>query len=124
MVKQEPMLSRHDLEAKIVKRCWESNGFRKEFTADPRAAFEKYLQVPAANLPKITVHEEAAYTWYIVLPPKPANAGELSEQDLEQVAGGATPTLAITLAVSGAVISGVSAGASVSAQKTVEDKGW
>jgi hypothetical protein len=35
MAEQEPTLTRHDLEAKIVKRCREEEGFRKEFTADP-----------------------------------------------------------------------------------------
>ena len=123
MAMQSPMLSRHDLEAKIVKRCWEDPAFRKEFTSDPRAAIVKYLSVPVAELPKIMVHEEAAGAWYIVLPPKPSNSAELSDGDLEKVAGGATPTLAITLVVSGAAISGGSAGVSVSAQKTLE-KGW
>src|SRR5271170_7181436 len=91
MTEQAPTLMRHDLEAKIVKRCWEDDGFRKEFTADPAAAFVKYLGVPAASLPKISVHQEAAGSWHIVLPAKPANAGELSDADLEKVAGGETP---------------------------------
>jgi hypothetical protein len=87
MTEQTPSLSRHDLEAKIVKRCWEDEGFRAEFTADPAGAFVKYLEVPAERLPKIAVHEEGAGTWHIVLPPPPRNIGELSEQDLETVAG-------------------------------------
>jgi hypothetical protein len=88
MAEAEPTLTRHDVEAKIVKRCWEDAAFRKEFTADPAGAFVKYLQVPAAGLPKIVVHEEPAGSWHIVLPPKPAQAGELSEAELEKVAGG------------------------------------
>jgi hypothetical protein len=52
MISNTDGLTRHDLEAKIVKRCWEDEGFRKEFTADPAATFVKYLQVPASSLPK------------------------------------------------------------------------
>jgi hypothetical protein len=82
-------LSRHDVEAKIVKHCWENEAFREEFTADPAGAFVKYLEIPAASLPSIVVHQEPAGSWHIVLPPRPANANQLSEQDLETVAGGA-----------------------------------
>jgi hypothetical protein len=81
-------LSRHDLEAKIVKHCWEDEGFREEFAADPAGAFVKYWAVPAASLPKIVIHEAPSGSWHIVLPPRPANAGELSEEDLERMAGG------------------------------------
>jgi hypothetical protein len=40
---QASSMSRHDLEAKIVKRCWEDAAFGKEFTAGPAGAFVKYL---------------------------------------------------------------------------------
>lgn len=89
MAQQPAPLSRHDLEAKLVKRCWEDEAFRKEFTADPATAFVKYLGMPKANVPEISIHQETAGTWHIVIPVKPANAGELSERDLERVAGGA-----------------------------------
>jgi hypothetical protein len=94
----EQALTRHDLEAKIVKRCWEDEGFRKEFTADPAGTFTRYLEVPAASLPKILVHAEEPGSWHIVLPAKPADASELSEEDLEKVAGGATPAVVTVLA--------------------------
>jgi hypothetical protein len=88
MSEPAPTLSRHDLEAKIVKRCWEDEAFYKEFTADPVGTAVKYLKVPAAQLPSIVVHEELAGSWHIVLPAKPAAAGELSDTDLEKVAAG------------------------------------
>jgi hypothetical protein len=84
----ESTLTRHDLEAKIVKRCWEDEAFRKEFTADPKGTFVKFLQIPAASLPSISVHQEESGSWHIVLPAKPANTSELSEPELEKVAGG------------------------------------
>lgn len=109
-------LSRHDLEAKIVKRCWEDERFRKEFIANPAGTFTKYLRVPAASLPKIIVHEETPGSWHIVLSPKPVNTGELSDAELEKVAGGMT-----TVVCSGVSISLVS---TVTAAVSLEEGGW
>jgi hypothetical protein len=95
MTNEHQTITRYDLEAQIVRRSWEDEAFRMEFTSNPSAAFTKYLNIPAASLPRISVHEEAAGSWHIVLPAKPTKVDELSEQELEKVAGGITPTLAI-----------------------------
>ncbi len=58
MAEQQSTLTRHDLEVKLVKRCWENEEFRQEFVSDPAATFAKYLEVPQASLPKIVVHRE------------------------------------------------------------------
>jgi hypothetical protein len=109
-------LTRHDLEAKIVKRCWEDEEFREEFTADPAGAFVKYHQVPAASLPEIVVHQEEPGSWHIVLPAKPANTSALSDRELEVVVGG-------TLTISVTVASGVGMTVITVASATVEI-GW
>jgi hypothetical protein len=121
VTEQTPMFSRHDLEAKIVKRCWEDEGFRKEFTADPSGAFVKYLEVPATSLPKIVVHEETAGSWHIVLPSRPANASELSELDLETV-GGSAP-LPTPMQVAWVIVTVATAGVS-GAASLQGAKGW
>ncbi|MGE4068056.1 MAG: nitrile hydratase, partial [Vicinamibacterales bacterium] len=54
----------------------------------PAACFVKYLNVPREHVPPITVHDEAPGTWHIVIPARPAAAGELSDEELEKVAGG------------------------------------
>ena len=123
MTQQAPLLTRHDLEAKIVKRSWEDEAFRKEFTADPAGAFVRYLQVPAASLPRIVVHEEEPGSWHIVLPPRPANTNELSEQDLEKVAGGFTPTLVVVSITAASIGASISTSISASAMVSV-DRGW
>jgi hypothetical protein len=115
----EQAMTRHDLEAKIVKRCWEDEAFRKEFASDPAGAFTKYLDVPAERLPKITVYPEEPGTWHIVLPSKPANTSELSEKELEKVAGGVTPAV-----WSVAVTTLVSAIGSGAASATVDSGLW
>src|SRR5271170_964036 len=119
----EQAMSRHDLEARIVQRSWKDEGFRKEFLADPTGSFSRYLQVPAASLPRITVHQEEPGSWHIVLPEKRANTSELSEQDLERIAGGSGSVAFIPLAATAVIaqfaittaIATVTAAATVSA---------
>jgi hypothetical protein len=123
MTQQAPLLTRHDLEAKIVKRSWQDEGFRKEFTADPAGSFVRYLDVPAASLPRIVVHEETPGSWHIVLPPRPADTNELSEQELEKVAGGFTPTLVVVSITAASIGAGISTSISASAMVSV-DRGW
>jgi hypothetical protein len=110
------VMTRNDLEAAIVKHSWADEGFRREFLADPAGAFSKYLEVPADRLPKIVVHEETAGSWHIVLPAKADNTSELSEADLEKIAGGTSPAF-ITAVV-------VSTGSLVSVSVTVTEGGW
>jgi hypothetical protein len=125
MTGQAAALTRHDLEAKIVKRCWEDEAFSKQFTADPAGAFVKYLEIPAASLPKIVIHEESAGSWHIVLPSRPPTTEELSAQQLEKVAGGAgeTPVALFVAATGGALSGAVSISASVGAMVSL-DRGW
>jgi hypothetical protein len=122
MTGQTAALTRHDLEAKIVKRCWEDEAFSKEFTADPAGAFVKYLEIPAASLPKIVIHEESAGSWHIVLPSRPANTEELSEQDLERVAGATMTEFLIGLSAA-SFGGGIAVSASASALVSM-DRGW
>jgi hypothetical protein len=124
MTEPKSALSRQDLEAKIVKRCWENEEFRKEFLADPSASIVKHLALPVVSLPKIVIHQEGPGSWHIVLPAKPANANELSEEDLEKVAGGATPTLVtLVTATISAAVSGSAGSVSASASLTL-NQGW
>jgi hypothetical protein len=99
-------MTHHDLEAKIVQRSWEDN-VRRKFVAYPDGAFGKYFQIPTDRLPQIVAHEETAGTWHIVLPARLANASELSDTDLERVAGGtasaAAPAAAATAAAAGGI---------------------
>jgi hypothetical protein len=113
-------LSRHDLEAKIVKHCWEDDAFRKEFTADPAGAFVKYLGASVASLPKISVHQEMSGSWHIVIPAKPPNSAELSDEELEKVAGGVTPTVSATVigTIVGTIATALTASVTVSASKS------
>jgi hypothetical protein len=111
------VFTRHDMEAKIVQRSWEDEGFRGELLADPIGAFCRHFDVPADRAPWIVVHEETPGSWHIVLPPKSANAGGLSDADLEKVAGGAPPVIA-------AIVWAAIVSVTVSAPVTGAEAGW
>jgi Nitrile hydratase, alpha chain len=81
-------LNRQEMEALIVQHAWKDDAFRDEFIADPKATIEKYSgqKLPAEY--KFVAHAEDDKTIHFVIPPKPANTDELSDEDLEKVAGG------------------------------------
>ena len=78
-------MSRQDIESHIINRATADAEFRASLIADPRAALEQEigLSVPADFT--LTVIEETANSMSLVLPPA---QGELSDMELEGVAGG------------------------------------
>jgi hypothetical protein len=62
----------------------EDDDFRARLVADPRATVEAEIGMRFPDGYRLHVHEESATDAHMVLPPKP----ELSQQQLEQVAGG------------------------------------
>jgi hypothetical protein len=105
---KEPVLTRDDPEAGIVKLCSKNDAFREKFVADP-ATFSKSLDVPGSSMPKIVLHQETPGSLHLVIPTKAPGINELSEVDLEKVAGGTIP---IFVAV-GSVLASASVGGSV-----------
>ena len=82
-------MTRRDLEAKIIALAWQDEEFRKKFLADPKAQFEARLgtKLPAAL--KMSAYQEDENSLHFVIPAKPtADLGELSDEELEKVAGG------------------------------------
>ena len=83
--------SRAQLERRLIERGLEDESFRQRLLEEPRAALEEEL---GARLPaeiQIRVVEETQDTIYLVLPsasPGLGEGGELSDQQLEAVAGG------------------------------------
>ncbi len=87
----EATKTRNDIEKELVLKAWEDEEFKQRLVSDPKAVIaEKY----GAELPDaidVKVVEENMQTLYIVLPAKPLNNNELSDDQLENVAGGGYP---------------------------------
>jgi hypothetical protein len=74
---------REQMERRLVQRSLREDAFRQRLLEDPKAAVEKEVRVVAL--------EESADTIYLVLPsasPASDEGGELSDRELEAVAGG------------------------------------
>jgi hypothetical protein len=82
---------RQEMERRLIEKSVQDEAFRQRLIEDPKEALEQEL---GARLPKelrIMVVEETQDTIYLVLPSTSmagAEGVELSEQELESVAGG------------------------------------
>jgi hypothetical protein len=81
---------RAEMEGRIIQRSLEDETFRRRLLENPRAAVEEELGSRLPEGVQVMAVEETADTIYLVLPSaSPVEAGgELSDQDLEAVAGG------------------------------------
>jgi hypothetical protein len=81
--------ARRELEAELVRRSAKDKAFRRALVADPRGTLERELGVKVPEGLGLTVLEETPARRYLVLPPAATGAaGELSDAELEAVAGG------------------------------------
>ncbi len=76
---------------KVIARAWSDPAYKVKLLGDPHAALaEAGVEVPAGVTVKVV--ENTADTHHLVLPVAPANAKELSDDEVEKLAGGADTT--------------------------------
>ncbi|MGI3783234.1 MAG: NHLP leader peptide family RiPP precursor [Janthinobacterium lividum] len=80
--------SRKDFEAQLVARALKDDSFRQQLLDDPKNVLQKELGTTLPGDVQVNVVEEQPNSFYLVLPPKEASSAELSDADLEPVAGG------------------------------------
>ena len=82
---------RAEMERRLIQRSLEDDAFRQELLGDPKSAVEEELGTRLPEEVRLVVVEETADTVYLVLPfrsTEDQEAGELSDRELEAVAGG------------------------------------
>jgi hypothetical protein len=89
---------RAEIEQRLVGRSIENEDFRRRLLEDPKTILEE-LGTPLPEAVRIVAVEETADTIYLVLPsasPVGDEGGELSERELEAVAGAGETWVGIT----------------------------
>jgi Nitrile hydratase, alpha chain len=83
---------RAEVERRLVQMSLEDEDLRQRLLEDPKAAVEQELGRRLPEDVEVRVVEESAQTIYLVLPSASAvgEGGELSDEELEAVAGGGT----------------------------------
>lgn len=72
--------------SQLIAKCWADEDFKMRLLANPAAVLKEYgLEIPPGLQVKIV--EDTPQVCHLTLPPKPT-ADELSEEELERVAGG------------------------------------
>ena len=82
--------SRAEMERRLIERSLRDEPFRQRLLDDPKGAIEQELGTQLRESIEVRVVEESADTIYLVLPsasPLGGEGGELSDRDLEAVAG-------------------------------------
>jgi hypothetical protein len=80
--------TRADVDAMIRERLASDPAFRQQLIDDPRGAVSQLVGMDLPDVVTVTVHEESLTDIHIVLP-SGAGQGELADDELELVAGGA-----------------------------------
>jgi hypothetical protein len=84
---------RAEMERRLIARSLQDDAFRRRLLEDPKAAAEQELGTRLPEGVQVRAVEESADTIYLVLPgtsPLGEEGGELSDGELEAVAGGGT----------------------------------
>lgn len=81
--------ARQNLEAQVLERAAKDPQFREQLKQDPRGTVSREFRVRVPQDITVEVVEETASTVYLILPPASAGPSQqLSDQELEAVAGG------------------------------------
>jgi Nitrile hydratase, alpha chain len=83
-----PAITKHTLESNLIEKCWKDPEFRREVLKDPKGMLEAFLGKTLPTNLQVIIHEEDEKTLHFAIPPPPTNATELSDEELERVAGG------------------------------------
>jgi hypothetical protein len=89
MTEQKTSRTRQDIESHIIAQAWKNEAYKQELLSNPKAVIEREFGVKLPPEFTVQIKEESPSNLYFVLPMRPdLSAAELSEEQLEAVAGG------------------------------------
>jgi len=115
--------TRRDLETALIEKCWKDPDFKKQVISDPKGMLERHTGEKLPAQIKIFIHEEDANTLHFSIPPAPSNLTELSDEDLEKVAGG-TDLVASLFTIVVAAVTGAASASTATVAVSVATKAW
>jgi hypothetical protein len=126
MTSATPHVTKRDLETRLIEKAWKDQEFRRNVVTDPKGVLEKQLGRPLPPNLKIFIHEEDANTLHFSIPATPGTMDELSDEELERVAGGTEVAFATALLATVALTVGLPVGTAIgtAAGGTIVNHGW
>ncbi len=103
---EERIKGREEALASVIAKAWKDDKFKKDLISNPKAVISKEFGVQIPDNVNVKVLEENANNLYIILPEKPVT-GQLSDEQLEAVAGGAcVPAAVLVVGIAGGATAG------------------
>ena len=101
----------------FISKCWEDESFKQEFIANPKATMETFVGRPI-NLPEgkqLVVNDQSNSNYvYLNIPSEPnLDELELTEEQLEMVAGGVIPIGVAIFYIATSTAAGVTVGRAI-----------